>query len=126
MLEMRNEVIKDLSIAGAVFAIGAGCGAATGVGAVGGMLWSVGAAALGGVIVSMGNNANIHLNILGIVGIAAGIFGGACALKLGGLVPTFSAALLLSTQSAAIALAAVSAVALIYFLAARCCRPNEF
>lgn len=119
MVEINEEVIKDIAMIGTVFAVGACCGVVTGVGAVGGMVWSISSAAFGGVAAAGGHKAGIKLSIVGIMGIAAGIFGGACALKAAGLAATFSAALLLSTTYAAIVIAAVAIVALGFVVTGR-------
>lgn len=122
-MEIKSEVIKDVCIVGAIFALGAGCGAITGAGVVAGMVWSISSAALGGIVAASGHKAQMNLNIVGIVSIAAGILGGACALKLAGLAITFSAALLLSTTHAAMVLGVVAVIALVFFLIGRV-KPN--
>jgi hypothetical protein len=119
MVEINREVVKDIGIIGAVFTLGACCGAVTGVGVVGGMIWSVSSAAFGGVAAAGGHKSGMHLSIVGVVGIAASIFGGACALKLAGLAVTFSAALLLSTTHAAIVLGVAALVALGFLVTGR-------
>ena len=119
MVEISSEVVKDIGIIGAVFTLGACCGAATGIGAVGGMVWAVSSAAFGGVAAAGVHKSGIHLSIVGITGIAASVFGGACALKAAGLALTFSAALLLSMTHAAIVLGVVALVTLGFVVTGR-------